>query len=172
MEFSGRQGGSAAESVVAASGVIAAAIVLVAVGAIQVLEGISALAADAIIVVGPSYVYQWNLTGWGIVHVVLGGLLILLGAALTTGAVWAKVGAITLAALSLIANFAWLPYAPWWSVLIIALDAFAIWAITTWHPHRWQGRSPTAMPGRQETATPAASVASPPSATDRPGGAQ
>jgi hypothetical protein len=36
---------------------------------------------------------------------------------------------ITLAVLSAIANFAFIPYYPFWSLLIIALDVFVIWAI-------------------------------------------
>jgi hypothetical protein len=31
---------------------------------------------------------------------------------------------------SAIANFAWLPYYPVWSLAIIALDVFVIWALT------------------------------------------
>jgi hypothetical protein len=37
--------------------------------------------------------------------------------------------AITRAVLSAIANFLWLPYYPFWSLLIIAVDVFVIWAI-------------------------------------------
>ena len=38
-------------------------------------------------------------------------------------------GGITLAALSAIANFLFLPYYPFWSLLIIALDVLVIWAL-------------------------------------------
>ncbi len=38
--------------------------------------------------------------------------------------------AITLATLSAIANFFFIPYYPWWSLLIIALDIWVIWALT------------------------------------------
>jgi len=30
----------------------------------------------------------------------------------------------------MIANVLWLPYYPWWALLIIAVDAFVIWAVT------------------------------------------
>jgi hypothetical protein len=36
---------------------------------------------------------------------------------------------ITLAVLSAIANFLWLPYYPFWALAIIALDVFVIWAL-------------------------------------------
>lgn len=38
--------------------------------------------------------------------------------------------AIVLAALSAVANFFYIPYYPWWSLLIIALDIWVIWALT------------------------------------------
>jgi hypothetical protein len=36
---------------------------------------------------------------------------------------------ITLAVLSAIANFLFIPYYPFWSLLIIALDVLVIWAL-------------------------------------------
>ncbi|WP_245713981.1 DUF7144 family membrane protein [Nocardia vaccinii] len=117
----------------AAVGTIGAMVLMLVAGALQILEGISAIEYDDIIVVGPHYTYQWNATGWGVIHIVIGALLVLAAVALITGRLWARTLAIVLAAASMVANFLWLPHNPWWSVLIIALDAFLIWAIATWH---------------------------------------
>jgi hypothetical protein len=114
-------------------GTIAAVVLMIVAGAIQILEGISAIEYDDIIVVGPRYTYQWNATGWGVVHIVIGALLVCAAVALFTGKLWARTLAIVLAAASIVANFLWLPHDPWWSILIIALDAFLIWAVATWH---------------------------------------
>jgi hypothetical protein len=38
--------------------------------------------------------------------------------------------AITLAALSALANFLFIPYYPFWALIIITLDVFVIWAVT------------------------------------------
>ena len=64
----------------------------------------------------------------------LGVVVAAIGVALFTGAGWARIAAIVIAAISIIANFMWLPYYPWWSVLIIALDVVVIWAVSTWKP--------------------------------------
>lgn len=120
----------------AAFGSIAVGIILLMNGVLQLLEGISAISTDKIMVVGPQYTYQWSTTGWGWVHVILGVIIVLVGLAVMTGAAWARVIAVFVAALSIIANFLWLPYYPWWSVLLIALNMFAIWALATWHPRR------------------------------------
>jgi hypothetical protein len=41
-----------------------------------------------------------------------------------------------LLALSIVANFLWIPYYPWWSVTVIALATLGIWGITSWNPDR------------------------------------
>jgi hypothetical protein len=48
---------------------------------------------------------------------------------LLSGRTWARVVGITLAVLSAIANFLFIPYYPFWSLLIIALDVLVIWAL-------------------------------------------
>ncbi|MFC8043905.1 hypothetical protein [Nocardia sp. NPDC057353] len=115
---------------------IGASILLLTVGALSLLEGISAVAEDELFVVGPEYVYAFDVTTWGWIHIVLGILLIVAGLGLVTGAGWARVTAIIIASASIIGNFLWLPYYPWWSVLIIALNVVVIWGVATWHPLR------------------------------------
>ncbi|WP_459545664.1 DUF7144 family membrane protein [Nocardia sp. X0981] len=111
---------------------IAAAALLLTAGFITLFQGISAVADDEVFVAGPRYIYEFDLTGWGWVHIVIGILLVLTALALMTGAVWARIVAIGLACLSIVANFLWIPYYPLWSILIIALDVVIIWAIATW----------------------------------------
>ncbi|WP_408637748.1 DUF7144 family membrane protein [Nocardia bovistercoris] len=119
---------------IAAGTSVGAAILLLTVGVLSILEGISAVANDDLIVVGPEYIYQFDTTAWGWVHIVLGAILIICAIGLMTGSTWGKVGAIVIAALTIIANFLWLPYYPWWSILVIALSIVVIWAVSTWNP--------------------------------------
>ncbi|WP_370184141.1 hypothetical protein [Rhodococcus wratislaviensis] len=116
---------------------IAAAVIMVTVGIIQFCQGIAAVAENEVFVTGLNYVYKFDLTTWGWIHIVLGVLVAAVGLALFTGAGWARVTAIVIAAVSILANFLWLPYYPWWSVLIIALDVVVIWALSTWQPDRY-----------------------------------
>jgi NADH:ubiquinone oxidoreductase subunit H len=44
--------------------------------------------------------------------------------------VWARTIGVILATVSAIANFAFIPYYPVWSLAIIAVDIFVIWALT------------------------------------------
>ncbi|MFF0546586.1 DUF7144 family membrane protein [Nocardia thailandica] len=117
---------------IAAGTSIGAGILLAVVGALQIFEGISAVANDDLIVVGPEYIYQFDITAWGWWHIIFGAIAILIALGLLTGQTWGKVGAIAIASISIVANFLWLPYYPWWSILIIALDVVVIWAVCTW----------------------------------------
>ena len=46
-----------------------------------------------------------------------------------TGALWARIVGITLAALSAFANFFFIPFYPFWSLMVITLDILVIWAL-------------------------------------------
>ena len=109
------------------------AVLLVTVGVLEFLQGISAIAKDDLIVAGPEYTYQLNLTAWGWIHLVLGVVIVAVGVMLFTRSTWARVGALVICGISIVVNFLWLPYYPWWAITIIALNVFVIWAVVTWN---------------------------------------
>ncbi|WP_042383556.1 DUF7144 family membrane protein [Streptacidiphilus melanogenes] len=125
------QGKGAHEGRLAAGAVVFAAVLLLVGGVLGVLEGASAVSKDKVYVATPHYVYQFNLTGWGWVHIVLGILAILAGVGLLADRTWARWAGIGIAGLSLIAQFLWLPYYPFWSIVMIAVDVFVIWGLTS-----------------------------------------
>ena len=57
-------------------------------------------------------------------------VVVLAGFALFSGAVWARTVGVILAVLSAIANFAFIPYYPVWSIVMIAVNITVIWALT------------------------------------------
>lgn len=121
---------------VAAGTSIAAGALLLTTALMTLFQGISALAHDRLLVVGPEYVYAFNTTAWGWVHVVVAILLGAVAIGLIAGSTWARVAAIVMASISILAMFLWLPYYPVWSVIVIALDVIVIWAVSTWEPGR------------------------------------
>lgn len=112
---------------------VAAAIFMIMIGVFHAIQGVVALVNDKFYVVGAKYVFEFDVTAWGWVHIVLGVIVAFAGFALFQGATWARAVAIVAAAVSMIANFMWIPYYPLWSMTIIAFDAFVIWAVTA-HP--------------------------------------
>jgi hypothetical protein len=73
--------------------------------------------------------FQFDITTWGWIHLILGIVVALAGVGLLAGRSWARVVGITLAVLSAIANFMFIPHYPFWALLVIALDVFVIWAL-------------------------------------------
>jgi len=106
-----------------------AAAVMLTVGVFQLLQGIAALAEDEVYVRGVDYTYRFDLTTWGWIHVVIGVVLMAVGAFVFTGTTWARWAGIVVAALCMIVNFMWLPYYPLWALVLIALNGAIVWAL-------------------------------------------
>jgi hypothetical protein len=107
-----------------------AAVMMIMIGAFQAIAGLVALVNDTFYVVGEEWVFQFDLTTWGWIHLVLGIVIGVAGAALFSGAVWARTVGVVVAVISAVLSFAWLPWYPIWAVLVITADVFVIWALT------------------------------------------
>jgi hypothetical protein len=114
----------------ALGGVTFAACVLTLIGAFQVIAGLVAIIDDNFYVVARNYTFDLDTSGWGWIHLILGALLVATGVGLFARQAWAGITAIGLAALSALANFFFIPYYPFWAILVIALDVWVIWALT------------------------------------------
>jgi len=114
----------------AVGGTVFAGVILIMVGAFHAIAGLVAILDDQFFVVTRNYTYNFDVTGWGWVHLILGAVVVLAGIYIFSGSTWARIIGMTLAVLSAIANFFFIPYYPWWSLLIIALDVFVIWALS------------------------------------------
>jgi hypothetical protein len=106
-----------------------AAVMLMIAGIWNFLEGLSALIKSSFYLILPNYAYNLSATGWGWWHLVLGVVVFAVGACLLMDMLWARIAGIVIASLSAISNFLYIPYQPVWSVVIIALDVFVIWAL-------------------------------------------
>jgi hypothetical protein len=109
--------------------ILFAAIMMIMVGVFQALQGLVAIFENEFYVATRNYLFQFDATAWGWIHLLIGLLVAFAGWGLLSGRTWARVVAITLAVLSAIANFLFIPYYPFWSLLIIAVDVFVIWAL-------------------------------------------
>jgi hypothetical protein len=110
-----------------------AGIVMIIGGVFNAMEGIVALARNEIYVATPRYLFAFDLTTWGWIQLILGIVVAIAGVGVITGQLWGRLVGITLAALSMLANFAFIPYYPLWSLSIIALNVFAIWALCVYN---------------------------------------
>lgn len=109
-----------------------ASVLMIVDGVFGVLTGVAALLNDKIYVSTPGYLYAYDLTTWGWIHLLLGVLIGLAGLAVLRGQAWGRFTGMAMAALSLVANFLFIPHYPFWSILIIALDVAIIWALAVY----------------------------------------
>ena len=107
-----------------------AAIMLMLGGVWAVIVGIAGIAEDEFFVVTPDWVFQFDVTTWGWIHLIGGVILFASGIGIFSGNVMARTVGVIIAGLSAIANFAWLPYYPVWAFVAIAVDIAIIWALT------------------------------------------
>ena len=106
-----------------------AGIMMMITGLFNAMEGIVALARNEIYAITPRYIFAFDLTTWGWIQLILGILVLAAGVGVMTGQLWGRVVGITIAALTMLANFAFIPYYPIWPLMIIALNVFVIWAL-------------------------------------------
>lgn len=114
----------------AAGGVAFAAALMAMIGSFQVLAGLVAIIDDDFHVLARGYTFELDVTTWGWIHLILGLVVAAAGFALFAQAAWAGAVAIVAAFLTAVANFLFLPYYPVWSLVVIALCVWVIWAVT------------------------------------------
>ncbi|HEX6232678.1 MAG TPA: hypothetical protein VFZ63_06095 [Jiangellaceae bacterium] len=114
----------------AIGGLVFAAMMMVLVGLFQFFQGLAAILDDQFFVVIENYAFELDLTAWGWIHLILGVILVASGLFLFAGSTAAGAVAVVLAGLSALTNFFFIPYYPFWSIVMIALAIYVIWAIT------------------------------------------
>jgi len=107
-----------------------AGLLLVLVGLFHIVQGLVDLFDGDFYAVTTNWVFRFDVTTWGWLHIVGGLIALFAGLGLFTGSVLARTVAVIVAMISAVASFMWLPYYPWWSIVIIVFDVLVIWALT------------------------------------------
>ena len=110
--------------------VVFAAVIMLASGIFQALMGLVALFNSEFYVVGSEYTFKFDVSTWGWIHLGWGILVLIAGLGLLSGSLWGRTLGVIAAAVSAVANFAFIPLYPVWSIAIIAVDIAIIWALT------------------------------------------
>ena len=111
-----------------------AGVMLIIVGVFDIFVGLVALVNDEFYVVGREWVFEFDITTWGVIQIIIGIALLLAGIGLFSGNLAARIVGVIVAGLAAIANFAWLPYYPVWAIIAITICIAVIWALTA-HGH-------------------------------------
>jgi hypothetical protein len=76
-----------------------------------------------------TYPFYFSVRSRGVTLLIIGAALFVVGVALLLRMHWARTVGIVIAVISAIANFMFLPYYPFWSVIVLAIDVVIIWEL-------------------------------------------
>ena len=112
-----------------------AGLMMIIVGLNQALLGFAGVLGNDAYLPVEDYLYGFDLSTWGWVHLGFGAALVLTGVSVLQGRPWARAVGIWVAMLNLVTSFAFIPFYPVGAVLLIALNVAAIWGLA-----RYDGR--------------------------------
>jgi hypothetical protein len=108
-----------------------AGIMMVILGTMSGINGLIALFNDDIYLVTKDQIVAFDFTVWGIVHLILGLVVIWAAFSLFSGAVWARVVTAILAGLVIIEQIATIQAYPFWSIAMIGISVAVIFSVST-----------------------------------------
>ena len=126
-QTSGRHSGQTSAGAVA--GTMLAGVLMILSGLFGFLAGLAMVLKHGFFVAPSGYAYYWTTRNWGWAELILGAVVFLAGVCVMLGMTWARVVGVFLATLSAIGSFMVLPWYPVWSIIVIAVDIFIIWAL-------------------------------------------
>ena len=106
-----------------------AGVLMIIGGIIQAMSGLTAIVNDEFYLVTEEWIFEFNATAWGWIHLIVGVVVAVAGVGLFTGRPAARIVGIVLTSISVVAAFAWLPHYPAWGVIKIALGVAILWAL-------------------------------------------
>lgn len=136
-----------------AGGALFASVVMIVGGVMAALQGVAGILKDGVYFVRPAdYWITISSASWGWTHLAAGLLLVAAGIGVLSGATWARWTGIVVASLCAVVNFLFIPYMPFWSMTLIALDVWVIYALAV---HKREPEMIYLHPGEQAATQPA-----------------
>ena len=109
--------------------ILFASIIMVIAGTLNAIYGLVAIVNDEWVVWGNRGSVYFDITAWGWVHLILGLVVVAAGIGIMSGIMVARIVAVIVVGISMIVNFAAIPIYPMWSVVVLALEFFVLWAL-------------------------------------------
>jgi len=107
----------------------ASAMMLLA-GGMHIIAGLVALFQNDYYLVAEKSVLAFSYTQWGWIHLIGGIIVLFAGLAVGAGRTWGRIIGVLMAVVSALLNLAFLSSYPIWSIMIIVIDVFVIYALT------------------------------------------
>ncbi|WP_306191027.1 hypothetical protein [Streptomyces sp. MK5] len=119
---------------------LAAGAMMTISGSFSILMGVSGIAQDSLFAASSRYTYWFDLTTWGVIHLVVGVLLVITGLAVLADTSLGRGAGAAVVAISLITQFMFVPHYPAWAIPMMTLDLLILFALTRFHIEASGGR--------------------------------
>ena len=103
---------------------------LVLLGVVGFLQGLSAVLTDDVFAEAPDYALGSDLATWGWVHIALAVAAMVVGAAVLKVRTWGLVAGMVIAGLSAVVNFLLVPRSESWGLVALGLCLAVVWAFS------------------------------------------
>ena len=110
------------------------ALLMIVVGLFRAITGFIGLFNDEWVVRGFSAYYFIDVSGLAWWMLIMGLLLVLAGLAILAGQTWGRVIGIIFAGLAMISEMMWIPVYPIWSIVMMVMYAFILYALIVARP--------------------------------------
>jgi hypothetical protein len=107
-----------------------AGVMMIIGGGLNLFYGIVAAVNDEWVVFTNRANVYLDVSEWGWVHIILGGIVLLSGIGVFSGNILARTVGVIVASVSMVVNFFFIPVYPIWSLTVILIDVLVIWALT------------------------------------------
>ena len=111
--------------------VIFAAVLLLTIGALNVIDGIAAISRANFYVGNAHYVFG-DLRAWGWTALILGALMVIVGLGVIARNQFARWTGVVILSLNALAQLLMIPAYPFWSLAIFAVDILALYGLITY----------------------------------------
>jgi len=108
-----------------------AGIMMIILGTMSAINGLIALFNDDVYLVTKDQIVAFDFTAWGVIHLILGIVVVFAAFALLNGAVWARIVTAILAGLVIIEQIGTIQAYPFWSISMIAISVAVIFSVST-----------------------------------------
>jgi hypothetical protein len=109
---------------------MAAGGMMVISGSFSIIMGVSGVAQDSLFAASSDYAYWFDLTTWGVIHLVVGVLLLIAGLGTLQDKSWGRGAGASVTAISLITQFMFVPHYPAWAIPMMTLDLLILFSLT------------------------------------------
>lgn len=106
-----------------------ASVLLIISGLLHLMEGLVALFNNNVYLVTEKALIAFNFTAWGWIHIILGIILLTAASSVLVGGYWGRTIGVIVAIFSIVANMSFMSSYPIWSLIMIAIDVFIIYAL-------------------------------------------